>query len=138
MLKLASVVKNDELSRLSISSLKIDFKIDQGNITIAPFTTRLAGNPATIWGSQTVDGKIDYTISMNIDRKFFGQDIENLLRSIPGSQNIQNLDIDAKITGTLNRPQVQPDLSKAINKVRKAAEKDLKNKALKGLEKLFK
>lgn len=138
MLKLASVVKNDELSRLSISSLKVDFKIDQGNITIAPFTTRLAGNPATIWGSQTVDGKIDYTISMNIDRKFFGQDIENLLRSIPGSKNIQNLDIDAKITGTLNRPQVQPDLSKAINKVRKAAEKDLKNKALKGLEKLFK
>lgn len=138
VLKLADIVKNDELSRLSISSLRIDFRIQNGNITVAPFTTKLAGNPATIYGSQTAEGKIDYTLSLNVDRKFFGKDMENLLSAIPGSGNIQNLDVDARITGTLNHPEVKADLSKAINKVRKAAEKDLKKKALKGLEKLFK
>lgn len=138
VLKLADIVKNDELSRLSISSLRIDFRIQNGNITVAPFTTKLAGNPATIYGNQTADGKIDYTLSLNVDRKFFGKDIENLLSALPGSGNIQNLDIDARVTGTLNHPEVKTDLSKAINKVRKAAEKDLKKKALKGLEKLFK
>ena len=75
---------------------------------------------------------------MNVDRKYFGKDIENLLQAIPGSGNIKSLDIDAKITGTLEKPEVKPDLTKAINAVRKAAEKDLKSKALKGFEKLFK
>lgn len=68
----------------------------------------------TIYGNQTVDGQLDYTLSMNIDRKFFGKDIDNLLKSIPGSDNIKNLDIDAKVEGTLSKPVIKPDLSKAI------------------------
>lgn len=142
MNQLASVLKNDELNRLSISSLKINFKIENGNIIIEPFKTTLAGNPVTIYGNQTVDGNLDYTLSMNVNRKFFGKDINNLLGAIPGSNNINNLDIDAKVSGTLSKPVIKPDLSKAINTVRKEAEKELKNKAkdgiLKGLEKLFK
>ena len=138
MKNLASILKNEELSRLSISSLHIFFKINNGNITIEPFKTTLAGNPVTISGTQSVNGNIDYTLSMNVDRKYFGKDIENLLQAIPGSGNIKSLDIDAKITGTLEKPEVKPDLTKAINAVRKAAEKDLKSKALKGFEKLFK
>lgn len=136
--KLAEFLQNEELNRLAISTLKINFKIENGNITISPFTTKLAGNPVTMYGRQTVSGKLDYTISLNVDRKYFGKDITNLLQAIPGSANIQNLDIDARITGDLNRPEIKTDLSKAIEKVRKTAEKDLKRKALKGLEKLFK
>lgn len=138
MEKLASALKNDELSRISIQALKIYFRIDRGNITVEPFHTNLAGNPATIYGSQTVDGNIDYTLSLNVNRKFFGKDIDRLLSSIPGSDNIKNLDVDVRITGSLNKPEVKADLSKAIKSVQKQAEKELKNKALKGLKGLFK
>ena len=87
----------------------------------------------TIYGNQTVDGQLDYTLSMNIDRKFFGKDIDNLLKSIPGSDNIKNLDIDAKVEGTLSKPVIKPDLSKAIKAVTKAAEKELKGNLLQGI-----
>lgn len=141
MNQLASVLKNEELSRLSISSLKIDFKLQDGNIIIAPFKTTFAGNPVTISGKQSVEGNLDYTLSMNIDRKYFGKDINNLLKAIPGADNIRNLDIDVKIGGTLAKPEIKPDLSKAVKAVSKEAEKELKNKAkdgiLKGLDKLF-
>ena len=138
MNQLASVMKNDELSRLSISKLKIDFKLENGNIIVEPFKTSFAGNPVTIYGNQTVDGQLDYTLSMNIDRKFFGKDIDNLLKSIPGSDNIKNLDIDAKVEGTLSKPVIKPDLSKAIKAVTKAAEKELKGNLLQGIQTLFK
>lgn len=138
MNQLASVMKNDELSRLSISKLKIDFKLENGNIIVEPFKTSFAGNPVTIYGNQTVDGQLDYTLSMNIDRKFFGKDIDNLLKSIPGSDNIKNLDIDAKVEGTLSKPVIKPDLSKAIKAVTKAAEKELKGNLLGGIQNLFK
>lgn len=138
MTQLANVLKNDELSRLSISQLKIDFKLENGNISVEPFKTSLAGNPMTFYGSQSVDGNIDYTLSMSVNRKFFGKDINNLLKSIPGSDNIQNLDLDVKIGGTLSKPVVKPDLSKAIKAVTKEAEKELKGNVLKGLQNLFK
>ena len=138
MNQLASVMKNDELSRLSISKLKIDFKLENGNIIVEPFKTSFAGNPVTIYGNQTVDGQLDYTLSMNIDRKFFGKDIDNLLKSIPGSDNIKNLDIDAKVEGALSKPVIKPDLSKAIKAVTKAAEKELKGNLLQGIQNLFK
>lgn len=140
--KLASTLKNDELSRISISSLKIDFEMQNGNLTIKPFKTTLAGNPATIYGTQTVEGNIDYTLSLNVKRKYFGKDINNVLKSIPGSNNIENLDLDVRIEGTLERPEVKPDLTKAIKTIQKEAEKELKKKAQKGLmkelNKLFK
>lgn len=138
MNQLASVLKNDELSRLSISKLKINFTLQNGNIVVEPFRTSFAGNPVTIYGSQSVDGVLDYTLSMNIDRKFFGKDINNLLKSIPGANNIKNLDLDAKIEGTLTKPVIKPDLSKAIKTVTKAAEKELKGNLLNGLQNLFK
>lgn len=138
MNQLASVLKNDELSRISISQLKINFKVENGNIVVEPFKTTLAGNPVTIYGNQTVDGKLDYTMSMTVNRKFFGTEINKLLKSIPGSDNIQTLDLDAKVGGTLDKPVIKPDLSKAIKAVSKEAEKELKGNVLKGLQNLFK
>lgn len=142
MTQLAGVLKNDELSRLSISYLKINFKLENGNIIIEPFKTTMAGNPVTIYGQQSVEGQLDYTFSANVNRKYFGKEINNLLQAIPGSNNIQNLDVDLKLEGTLNKPVVKPNLTKAINTLKKEAEKELKNKAkgelIKGLEKLFK
>ena len=138
MLQLASLLKNDELSRLSIANLKVDFKINNGNITVEPFTTNIAGNPTTFQGTQTVDGKMDYVMSMNIARKYFGKDIDNVLKAIPGADNIKSLDVDVKIGGTLSKPTVTPDLSKALKSIQKEAGKELKNNILKGLDKLFK
>ena len=142
MTQLAGVLKNDELSRLSISYLKINFKLENGNIVIEPFKTTIAGNPVTIYGEQSVGGQLNYTFSANVNRKYFGKEINNLLQAIPGSNNIQNLDVDLKLEGTLNKPVVKPDLTKAVNALKKEAEKELKNKAkdeiIKGLGKLFK
>lgn len=142
MEQLANVLKNDELSRLSISYLKINFKLENGNIVVEPFTTSLAGNPATIYGQQTVEGQLDYTVSVDVNRKYFGKEINNLLQAIPGSNNIESLEIDVKLGGTVAKPTIKPNLTKAMNTIKKEAEKELKNKAkegiINGLEKLFK
>lgn len=137
MKQLADILKNEELGRLSISRLKIDFSLENGNITVAPFRTAFAGNPVSIYGGQSADGRLDYTLSMTVDRKFFGRDIDRLLKSIPGSDNIRSLDLDAKVGGTLEKPVIKPDLTKAIKAVSKEAEKSLKGNVLQGLRQLF-
>lgn len=138
MNQLASVLKNEELSRLSISHLKINFKLENGNIIVEPFKTNFAGNPVTIYGKQSAEGNLDYTLSMTVNRKFFGNEINNMLKAIPGSDNIKTIDLDAKVSGTLTDPKIKPDLTKAIKSVTKEAEKALKGNVLKGLQNLFK
>lgn len=142
MNQLAGFLKNDELSRLSINYLKVNFKLENGNIIVEPFKTTLGDNPVTIYGQQSVDGNLDYTFSANVNRKYFGKEINNLLQAIPGSNKINALDIDIKLSGTLSKPIIKPNLDKALNTIRKEAENELKNKAkdgiIKGLEKLFK
>ncbi len=133
--KLASTLKNEELNRISISALKIEFEIQEGNLTVKPFKTTLAGNPAIIYGFQSAEGNIAYNLSLNVQRKYFGKDIENILKNIPGSNNIENLDLDIKIEGTLKQPEVKPDLSKALKTIQKEAEKELRKKGRKGLMK---
>ena len=136
MSQLSPYFKNDGLN---ISKLKVNFEIKGGDITISPFTTLLSGNKLTIFGTQTLDGKLDYTLSMNIKRASFGKEITKILGSIPGSKNIQDLDVDAKIGGTLDKPTVKPDLSKALKKVTSEAAKELNmGGLLDGLKGLFK
>lgn len=138
MRQLAAVFKNDALNRLDISALKIDFVMKDGNITVPPFRTSLAGNPVTFHGSQSVEGALDYDLSLTLQRQFFGKEVDKLLRAIPGADGIRQMELDAHIGGTLANPVITPDLSKAVKAVAKEAEKALKGNLLQGLEKFFK
>ena len=53
--------------------------------------------------------------------------IENVLKSIPGSHNIENLDLDVRIEGTLSKPEVKPDLSKALKTFEVRSEANLQS-----------
>lgn len=138
MRQLAAVLKNDALNDLDISALKIDFQLKDGNITVPPFHTALAGNPVTFRGNQSVEGALDYDLSLTLRRQFFGKEVDKMLRSIPGTDALQQLELDVHIGGTLEQPLIQPDLSKAIKAVAKEAEKALKGNLLQGLQNLFK
>lgn len=138
---LSAIVNSDELKQLTIAQLKIDFDIVEGNIHIEPFTTNFVGNKLTMSGDQTVNGGLNYMLSLDIKRKYFGREVEKLLRSIPGSGNISSLPIEVSITGTLDKPEVKPNLTKAIKQVTSEAVKEFNkssgNDILKGLKKLF-
>jgi uncharacterized protein involved in outer membrane biogenesis len=140
--ELSALLQNEEISRLSISSLDVHFKMEQGNIAVEPFTTRLAGLPATISGKQSVDGQMDYTLSLKVDRARFGRDIEKLIAPLPGSANIKEVDVDVKVGGAIDKPTFTLDLSKIRKTVEKAVtdqvKENVQKEVIKGLEKLFK
>ncbi|MDR2131146.1 MAG: AsmA family protein [Odoribacteraceae bacterium] len=140
--ELAALLHNEELSRLRISDLKIAFKMEQGNITVEPFTTKLAGQQVTMYGVQGATGAMDYTLSVTVPREHFGKEIEKLLAPIPGSARIKSVDIDVKIGGTLHKPTFTLDLSKVRKVVEKAlkeqVEESIQKEIIKGIDKLFK
>lgn len=132
---LAKALKNDSYKRLSISKFDLDFVITNGNIEVKPFTTNIAGNPATIYGTQSVDGKLNFTMDMKLPKEELGKDVNKFLDMLPGNKTIPKLDVSVKITGTASDPKVNLDMSRAIKQAKDAALKELKRKTKKDLEK---
>jgi hypothetical protein len=136
--QLAALLHNDEISRLRVSNLDIHFKVDKGNVSVAPFTTRLAGLPATIHGTQAVTGEINYTLSVNIDRARFGKDIEQLLAVVPGSGSIKSVDVAVNVGGTLDKPTFRIGKAVTGKAVIDQVKDNVQKEIIKGFDKLFK
>ncbi len=134
LLALAKALNNDSYKRISVSKFDMDFKITNGNIEVKPFATKIAGHQATIYGTQSVDGKLDFTMDMKLPKEDLGSDVTKILDKIPGNATIDKLDISVKITGTADEPKVNLDLNKAIEQAKEAAMKELKEKGQKEIE----
>ncbi|WP_421919890.1 AsmA-like C-terminal region-containing protein [Marinifilum sp.] len=132
---LATALKNDEYKRISVSKFDMEFEINDGNVVVKPFTTKVAGNQATIYGTQSVDGRLDFTMDMKLPKEDLGSDINKMFAQVPGLDNVPAFDVAVKITGTVDKPVVKPDLSKAIKQAQKAVAKELERKAKKELQK---
>jgi hypothetical protein len=132
---LAAALKNDEYKRISVTQFDMEFEITNGNVVVKPFTTKVAGNQATIYGTQSVDGKLDFTMDMKLPKEDLGSDINKYFAQVPGLDNVPAFDVAVKITGTVDKPIVKPDLSKAIKQAQRAVAKELERKAKKELEK---
>jgi hypothetical protein len=132
---LAAALKNDEYKRISVTQFDMEFVITNGNVEVKPFTANVAGNPATIYGTQSVDGKLNFTMDMKLPKEDLGSDINAMFAQVPGLDNVPAFDVAVKITGTVDNPVVKPDLSKAIKQAQKAVAKELERKAKKELEK---
>jgi len=132
---LAKALKNDQYKRISVTEFKMNFVITNGNVEVKPFKAKVAGHPATIYGTQSVDGKLDFTMDMKLPKEELGKEVNQYFDKLPGMDNVPAFDVAVKIKGTVDKPEVKLDLSKAIKQAQKAVAKELERKAKKELEK---
>ncbi len=126
---LAVALKNDDYKRISVTQFDLEFEITNGNIRVKPFATKIAGKTANIYGTQSVDGNLDFTMEMKLPKEDLGSALDKYFKQIPGLSNVPEFDVAVKITGTVDNPVVKPDLSKAIKQAQKAVVKELEKQA---------
>lgn len=133
--QLAKALKNDSYRKISVSKFDMEFEIKNGNVIVKPFTTKVAGHPAVIQGTQSIDGKLDFSMELKLPKKDLGKEINQYFDVVPGLDNLPAFDVVVRITGTSKDPKVKLDLSKAIRQAQKAVAKELKRRSRKELEK---
>lgn len=107
---LSNLLGDKSLTNLSISKLDIKYTIENGNVKVEPFTTKLAGKKAKIGGIYNADGKLNFTMSIQLPRKDIRGSIGEKLEKMPGSDKIKELNLGLKIVGTSEKPIVVPDI----------------------------
>ena len=141
--EIARYFRKDLFKRVKISDFTTSFRMANGNITVAPFSTRLAGQEVTIAGKQSADLNLDYKLDFKVNKEDLSQDVNTYIGFVPGAENIKKYPIGIKLGGSFTKPDVKVDLTEAKDLVAKEFTKKAGSAiqdALKkfGLDKLFK
>jgi hypothetical protein len=139
--QLKGILKEEKLKNVVIDDFKANFTVENGNLLLKPFTTKVAGQETTVLGCLSATNLLDFRLDFNIERDAFGSDIQNILKVIPGNQKITLVPASVIIKGPVGEPEVKMDLSETRKTITDATKDDLKNsldKIGKGLQKLFK
>ena len=143
--KIKSVLNEEKLRDLRIDDFTANFTIENGNLVLRPFETKVAGQQAVFAGRLNVENLIDMQIGFLINRDALSKNIENTIGFLPGQQNIQIIPVGIAIKGPVKDPSVNVDLSdaKALVKqeVKNATKEELQktiNRLGDGLRKLLK
>lgn len=139
--QLSGILKKEKLKNVVIDDFIANFTVENGNLLLKPFETRVIGQETKVAGSLNVESILNMRLDFNVERDAFGPDIQKILAVIPGNEKIKMLPAGVLINGPVGEPKVNLDLSATQKAVTDATKDDIK-KSLenlgKGLKKLFK
>lgn len=143
--QIRGIIKKEKLKNVKIDDFTAKFQFENGQLKLNPFKTNIADQQATIYGSLSASRDINLNMDFVVNRDDLGADINKGLGFLPGSQNIKTVEASVILKGTLTKPEVSLDLSKARRQieqeVKKASVEEIKGSVKKigdELKKLFK
>ncbi|MDR1861222.1 MAG: AsmA-like C-terminal region-containing protein, partial [Bacteroidales bacterium] len=139
--QLKSVIKPEKLQNLRVADFSADFRMNNGAITVIPFTTSIVDQEVTVGGEITTDQQLALQLDFRVNKDDLNGDAAKLLAILPGSSNLRYIDAGIRISGAATDPQISVDLTKARkqieNEIKKAGSDGIKN-SIENLLKLFK
>ncbi len=142
--KLKTVLKEEIIRDVRIDDFTTSFTIENGDLLLRPFTTKISGQEATLTGRLSHDNLIDMNIRFMIRRDALSENISNTIGIIPGQKNLEIIPVAVNVKGIVKDPDVKIDLSEArkmiMEGVKNSSSEDIRktiNKVGEGLKKLF-
>lgn len=143
--QIRGVIKKEKLKNVKIDDFTAKFQFENGQLKLNPFKTTVADQQTTIYGNLSAAREINLTMDFLLNRDDLGADLNKGLGILPGSENIKMIDASVILKGSLTKPEVSLDLSKARAQieaeVKKASVEQIKGSVKKigdELKKLFK
>ena len=139
---LSSVIQPEKLNNLAIDNFTTTYSIEDGNLVLKPFKTKLSGQPVVLGGKYNMGGTLDFRVDATLDKAILSKDVQSIIAYIPGSQSINKVDVGFDITGDAKKPDVKLDADKlrkqVLNSVKNSSKEELEDAAKKFLQQLFK
>jgi len=78
--QLKGILLPEKLQNVNIEDFKANFIIENGNIDLKPFKTKVAGQETTVLGTLNAENLLDMRLDFKIERNAFGTDIQNVFK----------------------------------------------------------
>jgi uncharacterized protein involved in outer membrane biogenesis len=117
--------------------INISFTVKDGRINVEPFNVNMDDIKMTIGGSHGIDQTLDYDISMDVPRKYFGSAandaLDGLLKQASDKglniEMSENLKVKAKVVGTSTDPKITLNYKEGSTDTKKSVKETVKEKA---------
>jgi hypothetical protein len=130
---MASMLNNDKYKKARAEDLSINFKLENGDVIIEPFTAGLYGKQLTISGTQGLDQSLDYTIKMPVSKNELGNVAGLIGAAMPSTS--KDIMVDILVQGTVKDPKLKFRLDEDF---KKQAAEELEKKAKDAVDELMK
>ncbi|WP_010662797.1 AsmA-like C-terminal region-containing protein [Marinilabilia salmonicolor] len=129
---MATMLNNNKYRKARAEDLNINFKLENGNVIVEPFTTNLFDRKLTISGTQSLDQTMDYVIKMPVSKQELGNVAGLLGASLPsGSSDVM---VNVLVRGTVKDPKLSFKLDEDF---KEQAKKELEQEAKRAVEKVL-
>ena len=134
--QIRNFIKKEKLKNVKIDDFTSNFRLENGNVFINPFQTKIADQEVTVHGEVLVNRNLNLNMDFRVNKDDLNADIGKTLNFLPGSENIQLLDISVVVSGELTDPKVSLDLSKARKQIEEEVKKSTKEQLNKSVKKI--
>ncbi|MGV9012780.1 MAG: AsmA-like C-terminal region-containing protein [Flavobacteriales bacterium] len=118
LVEISNVLKMPRLAKVEVQNIDFSYEFKDGKMVTKPFDVKIDRLTANVSGSTAfADQAIDYTMKAKVPTDMFGADAGQLVSGLLGQLNKSlgteaklpsELDLTAKITGTIEKPVVKP------------------------------
>jgi hypothetical protein len=138
---IGEALKTDALKNMTLNDVNFDFVIQEGNLTVQPFETKMGDITLNIGGQQSFEKTLDYSINLSAPRQLLGLEnpAVNNLYSKATSQGIdiarsETVDLLVRLSGDIRNPQVKLDLKKSASNAIEGVKEEIKDAAKEVIE----
>ena len=129
---LGSNLKFLDLQQLNLNDVKANLIFKDGKVEVNPFDIKYQDIKATINGTHGFDQLMNYNIKMDVPARYLGNEANKLIAKLTTSDanKIENIPINALITGSFKSPKVTTDMKSAVTNLTNQLVKQQKEKLI--------
>ncbi len=129
------MLKDDKYNKFQVQDLLVNFKLENGNIIVAPFNAKVNGKPCSFEGRQNINKTMEYKMTMPFSRQEISKFGSFLGVSL--SSEGEDVPVDIFIKGSVGKPELSFGMNKAAsNQLKKELTKEAEKQVTKEVEKL--
>lgn len=121
-----------DLSKLNLNDLKAALTFKDGKVNVKPFDIKYQDIKVNVGGQHSFDQTMNYNIKFDVPAKYLGTEANKLIAKLTPaeSQKLENIPVNAVLTGNFTNPKVSTDMKQAITNLTTQLVKQQKDKLI--------
>ncbi|MBF4466534.1 AsmA family protein [Flavobacterium sp. LC2016-12] len=114
---LGSNIKFIDMNKVNLNDIKAALTFENGKVNVKPFDIKYQDIKITVGGTHGFDQTMNYNLKLDVPAKYLGSEANAFIAKMsPADQaKLQNIPINAMLTGNFSNPKVSTDMKSAVS-----------------------
>lgn len=114
---LGSNIKFIDMNKVNLNDIKAALTFDNGKVNVKPFDIKYQDIKITIGGTHGFDQTMNYNLKLDVPAKYLGNEANAFIAKMSPADaaKLQNIPINAIITGNFSNPKITTDMKTAVS-----------------------